>query len=173
MSKQMQGFAQPRRNLDFACSRRKFLPSLLREAIITLGMLRGGQGCRLSDLGSLPDGQLAEVRPLVSPACEILMHEGLVSARHRQTGVVVPLFAADEREKTRALELFDGNHTLAAVGERLAQEMGWDGAEGYAQAREFFLFLVGQLVCFPRDPILPPEPVPDHPKGRSRGTARG
>ncbi len=142
------------RDLAFACTRRQFLPALLQEALVTLGMLRGGQGARLADLGSLPDEQLARLRPVVNPACDIAVDADQVWARYKRTGAAVRLFAIDEAEKLTAFNRFDGEHTLGEVGALLAEEWGWDQAKGFALARDLFLTLVGQGVCLPKDPPL-------------------
>jgi len=136
----------------FACTRRQFLPALLREVLVTLGMLRGGQGARLADLSHLPDEQLAHLRPIVNPACAITVDEDQVWARHKKTGTAVRLFAVEEADKLTAFNRFDGEHTLAEVGALLAEERGWDQAQGFALARDLFLELAGRLVCLPRDP---------------------
>lgn len=136
----------------FACTRRQFLPALLREALVTLGMLRGGQGARLADLSRLSDQQLACLRPIVNPACAITVDKDQVWARHKKTGTAVRLFAVEEADKLAAFNCFDGEHTLAEVGALLARERGWEGAQGFALARDLFLTLVGQGACLPQDP---------------------
>jgi hypothetical protein len=141
------------RHLPFVYSRRRLLPALVQEALVTLGMTRGGLGCRLSELGSLPNGQLACVRPMINFACEILVDEDQVWARDLKAGSIVRLFSVDEREKLLVFNLFDGEHNLAEIGGRLAQEMDWDEARAFACARELFLDLVGCLVCLPREPV--------------------
>lgn len=142
----------PRRDLSFACNRRQFLPALLREALVTVGLLRGGQGARLADLGRLPDERLARLRPMINPACNIVIEEDQVWARHKKTGAVVRLFAIEEADRLAAFNHFNGEHTLAEVGTLLAEERDWDQAEGFALARDLFLELAGRLVCLPRDP---------------------
>jgi hypothetical protein len=136
----------------FTCTRRGFLPVLLREAIVTLGMLRGGEGCRLSDLESLPDEQLASIKPIINPAFEISVEAEQVLARYKETGTTVPLFAVDETATLTTFNLFDGRHTLDEAGARLAEEMDWAGDAGFAYAKELFLWLVENLVCVPKDP---------------------
>jgi len=136
----------------FTCTRRGFLPVLLREAIVTLGMLRGGEGCRLSELESLPDEQLASIKPIMNPAFEIGVEDEHVLARYRETGATVNLFAVDETAALTAFNLFDGRHTLDEAGARLADQMDWDKGAGFAYARDLFLELVENLVCVPKDP---------------------
>jgi len=143
---------QSRNDGAFTCTRRGFLPVLLREAIVTLGMLRGGEGCRLSELENLPDEQLAGIKPMVNPAFEIGVEAGHVLARYKKTGATVPLFAVDETAALTAFNLFDGRHTLDEAGVHLADQMDWDKGAGFTYARDLFLQLVESLVCIPKDP---------------------
>ena len=163
--------SDPRPDPDppFSCSRREFLPSLLKETIVTLGMLRGGRGGRLSELADLPDEQLALIKPVVNPAFEIQVEEDDVLGRHKETGVVLRLFSVEERERLAAFNLFNGKRNLGQVGRLLAEELGWDEARGFAQACEVFLSLVSHLVCLPKEPPALDEP---HLRGPSEGTAK-
>lgn len=136
----------------FVCSRRRFLPALIREVTVMLGMARGKQGGRLSDLADLPEGELSLIRPVINPAGEILVQDEQVCFRTRETEAVVPLFLMEDQARLVVFNLFDGQHTLREAGARVAQEMGWEEARGFAAAREVFLFLVGRWVCAPKDP---------------------
>jgi hypothetical protein len=151
------GMNSPQHDLSFSCDRRRFLPALLREAFVTLGMLRGGQGGRLSELDSLTDEELAGVTPIVNPAYEILVEDDCVWGRHKPTGTAFRLFSVEERENLFTFNLFNGICSLGEAGRLLSQEMGWDEAQGFSHAREFFLSLVSHLVCLPKDPPLAPE----------------
>jgi hypothetical protein len=145
-----QSMAHPRSDLSFVCNRRTFFRALFQEAIIIRGSLKGGQGGRLSELGSLPDEQLARVRPILTPEYETFVDQGHVWGRNKTTKAVLKLFPA-EQENLVAFNMFDGQHTLGEIGRRLAQEMGWDEAAAFAHARDLFLSLVGPMVCVPRD----------------------
>lgn len=136
----------------FTCSRREFLPSLVKETIVTLGMLRGGRGGRLSELTDLPDEQLALIKPVVNRAFEIHVEEDQVLGRHKESGVTLTLFSVEESECLAAFNLFDGKRTLGQIGRLLAEELGWDEPQAFAQARELFLSLVSHLVCVPKEP---------------------
>jgi hypothetical protein len=168
-----QRVGRPHDNPAFSCSRRSFLPALLRETVVTLGMLRGGLGCRLSELGALPDDQLAQLKPVVNPAFEILIEEDCVWGRHRKTGAIVRLFSMEERENLLSFNLFDGIHDLGQAGQRLAQEMGWEEARAFAHAKEFFLYLVGKLVCVPKDPPSLMESIRRRPPEVTMGEGEG
>ena len=143
---------RPRNARAFACTRRGFLPVLMREAVVTLGMMRGGLGCRLSDLQDLPDDQLSTLKPVVNPAFEIQVKDDNVQARYKKTGATVHLFAVSETAALTSFNLFDGRHTLGEAGASVAKQMGWDSSAGFAYARDLFLQLVADLVCVPRDP---------------------
>lgn len=142
---------QPRRDLSFTCSRRDFWRALLQEFFVIYGSAKGGQGGRLSELGSLPDDQLAQVRPTVNPDCEIFVDQGHVWSKNKKTEVITKLFPTDEENLT-AFNLFNGRHRLGEIGERLSQEMGWDEVTAFAHVRDLFLSLVSRLVCVPKDP---------------------
>ena len=110
----------PRRDLSFSCSRRTFFRALLQELIVTGGSVKGGQGYRLSELGSLPDDQLAQVRPMVNPEHEIFVDQGQVCSRARKTGATLVLFPMD-RENLAVFNLFDGRHSLVATSVTVAE----------------------------------------------------
>ena len=136
----------------FTCTRRGFLPVLVREAVVTLGMMRGGLGCRLSELQSMSDDQLSNIRPVVNPAFEIKVEDDHVLACYNKTGAALYLFSVSETPALNTFNLFDGRHTLGEAGASLASQMGWDSSTGFAYARDLFLRLVADLVCVPKDP---------------------
>jgi hypothetical protein len=143
---------RPRRDLSFTCSRRRLLPALFQEMVVILGSLKGGQGHRLSDLGSLPDDRLAQIKPIRNPDYEIFAHQGHVCSRSKRTQTTLKLFPM-EREYLAAFNLFNGQQNLGEIGQHLSQEIGWDEATGFAFARDLFLSLVRRLVCVPKDPL--------------------
>jgi hypothetical protein len=142
---------QPRRDLSFTCSRRDLWRALLQEVFVIYGSVKGGQGGRLSELGNLPDDQLAQVRPIVNPDCEIFVDQGYVWSRFKKTEATVKLFPP-EKENLAAFNLFNGRHRLGEIGECLSQEMGWDEVTAFTHVRDLFLSLVSRLVCVPKDP---------------------
>jgi hypothetical protein len=142
---------QPPRDLSFTCSRRNFWRALLQEIFVIYGSVKGGQGGRLSELGSLSDDQLAQVRPIVNPDCEIFVDQGHVWSRFKKTEATVKLFPL-EKENLAAFNLFSGRHSLGEIGSLLAQEMCWDEVTSFAHVRDLFLSLVSRLVCVPKDP---------------------
>jgi hypothetical protein len=142
----------PHRNLPFKCSRRTFFRALFQEAAVVRGSFKGGQGCRLSELGSLPDDQLAQVRPIVNSDREIFVDQGYVCSKSKTTETISKLFPA-ERENLVVLDMFDGRQDIGEIGHRLAQEMDWDETRAFAHARDLFLSMVQRAVCVPRDPL--------------------
>lgn len=141
---------------DFGLSRRAFFPALFREVQVLSGSLKGGRSYALSELRDLPDDQLARLVPLILPVFAIYVDGERLVGRHAETGVVVEL-APSVRENVLALNLFDGQITLGTAGRRLAQQMDWDEARGFAHVRDLFLSWVGRLVCVPRNSPEPEE----------------
>jgi hypothetical protein len=121
---------------------------LLREARVLSSTLKGGRSFALSDLGDLPDEQLARLIPLVRPVFAIYVDGEQVVAQHRETGSVAGL-APSTKENVLALNLFSGQINLGTAGRRLAREMGWDEPRGFAHVKDLFFSLVGSLVCIP------------------------
>jgi hypothetical protein len=144
----------PRRDLSFTCDRRTFFRALLQEAFVIRGSIKeGGQGGRLSALGSMPDEQIAHVRPVVSDDCEILVDQGHVCARYRpKEQPPIRLFSVEEEGNLTAFNMFNGEHTLGEIGSRLAQEKAWDESVAFEHVRDLFLTLVERAVCHPKDP---------------------
>lgn len=146
----------PRRDLPFTCSRRTFFRALFQEAAVIRGSLKGKPGFRLSELGSLPDDELAQVKPMVHPQYEIFTDEGNVWARYKlKERAPLKLFSTEERENLVPFTMFDGQHTLGEISSHLAQEMGWTQVRALAHVRDLFLSLVTPMICVPADP---PEP---------------
>lgn len=145
-----------RRGPSFVTSRRDFWPALLQEAMVTIGSFRGGQGGRLSELGDLTDEQLAQVRPTVNPEYELFPDGEYICCKLKEGEATRKLFRM-KKENLLAFNHFSGRYTLGEIGDRLAQQMGWDEAQGFAYARDLFLALVERMVCVPKDPPPLPE----------------
>jgi hypothetical protein len=143
---------QASRDTQFKVTRRQFWRALLQEVSVTYNSLKGRPGYALSDLGSLPDSQLACIKPIMHPDCEAFVDQGHVWSRCNQTGAILKLFPAVQ-ENLIPFRMFDGQHHLSDIGEHLAQEMGWDRERGFAHAKELFLLLVSYLACIPSAPL--------------------
>jgi hypothetical protein len=146
--------SHPRRDLPFTCSRRNFFGALLQELFVISGSLKGKQPYQLSELGSLPDDELAQVKPIVNPDYKIFADQGHIWGQGKKTEVTLKLFPM-AKENLAVFNLFDGQHNLGQISEHLSQEMDWDEARGFGHARNLFLSLVSRLVCVPKDPLEP------------------
>jgi hypothetical protein len=143
----------PRRDLPFTCSRRTFFRALFQEAAIIRGSLKGRPGCRLSELGSLPDQQLSQIKPVLHSQYEVFVDGGYVWARNKlKEQVLLKLFSTEEKENLVPFKMFDGQHTLGEIGNHLAREVGWDEARAFAHVRDLFLSLVAPMVYIPKEP---------------------
>jgi hypothetical protein len=142
----------PRTTLSFGCSRRHFFKALLRETVVVIKTARGGHSFRLSELGSLPDDQLAQIIPAMNLAYEIYVAEDHLWTRHKQTGKTFKEFLLNE-ENRRTFNLFNGRNTLGEIAWQLSQDLGWEEARSFAHARDLFLSLVDHLACQPGNPI--------------------
>jgi hypothetical protein len=142
-----------KRRLDkaFACSRRNVWPALLQELRVWYDSIQGQPGGRLAALRDLDDEQLAKIRPMLNPDYEILVEQDVVCCRAKGVTETRPLFRM-KQENLTTFNQFIGQRTLAEIGAQLAQQMGWEQAEGFCYARDLFLDLVDRLVCVPRDP---------------------
>ena len=147
-----QNLKHPRQDLSFTCNRRQFFRALFQEVAVAHSSLQGKLGYRLSELGSLPDHQLAQVRPAVNRDYEIFVDQGHVWARYRlKEQAPFKLFSVEEEESRVAFNMFDGQHSLGEIGDHLAQEM--EKAQAFAHVRDLFLSLVEPMVCVPKDPL--------------------
>jgi hypothetical protein len=89
---------------------------------------------------------------MILPTGAVYVEGERVVGRYKKTGIKIDLFPA-ERESVLALNQFNGKVTLATAGNRLAQQMGWDEAQGFAYVKDLFLSLVGHLICAPRSSL--------------------
>jgi hypothetical protein len=142
-----------RQGSPFAVSRREFFPALLQEIRVLAGLTKGGQAFQLSELGNLPDQELAEIVPMRNPAFEVYVDQGYLWSREKQTGRAFQEFAW-QPENMVAFTLFDGEKTLGEIGERVATEMGWEKDKGFAHVIDLFLSMVSHLACVPRNPLV-------------------
>jgi hypothetical protein len=132
--------------------RRQFWLALLQEIAVIRGTFKGGEAYRLSELDSLPDQQLAQIKPIVHPDCQIMIDQGHVWSKFSDIEVPLKLFAI-KQENLTVFNMFNGQHALDEIGERLSQEMAWEPARGFAHAKDLFLSLARLLVCMPGNPL--------------------
>ena len=138
----------PRTPLSFVCNRRNFFKALLEEMIVTVKTARGGWSFRLSELGTLPDDQLAEIIPAMNPAYEIYVEDDHLWTRHKQNGKKFQEFMLTEANR-QTFNLFNGRNTLGEIARQLSQIFGWEETTAFAHARGLFLSLADHLVCQP------------------------
>lgn len=146
-------------NQPFAFGRRKFWRALLQEVFVMTDSLKGGQGFKLADLDSMPDEQLALVKPMVNTKCKIFVEQGYVCSRdqqNKQTETVLKLFPL-RQDYLIVFNMFNGQNTLEKIGQQVSLEMGWGQAEGFAHAKTLFLDLARRLICLPQN-----SPEPDN-----------
>lgn len=141
-----------RPGLRFLYSRRTFWRALFQEMLVASGVVHGGRECRLEDLGRLPDDELAKLRPIVHPACQIFVDGDAVWSRVRGKEEAVRLFRSDDVASRVALGMFDGERTLGEIGAGLGEALDRDEEWAFARARGLFLSLANRLICIPKDP---------------------
>ena len=137
----------------FSCSRRDFWPALFQEILAVRDAFRGKEACRLSELGDLPDHQIATVRPMVNPDYEIFVDHDHVCCRVKGTDESRRLFVM-KKENLIAFNQFSGRYSLREIGLCLAREMGWEEDEGFSFVKTMFLALMERMICVPRDPLV-------------------
>jgi hypothetical protein len=144
-----------------SCTRRNLWSALLQEVFVTRSALQGRPVLALAALGDLPDEELAHMRPIVNlNEYELFTQDDYVWSRYRKTHTARRLFAVT-RENLAAFNQFNGASTLGEIGQRLAQELGWEEVRAFAFGKGLFLALVAHLVCIPRDPLEPSRVGPD------------
>jgi hypothetical protein len=141
----------PRKNLVIASSRRQLFADLVMQVRVMEGESRGGVGVRLSKLGALSNCELAPFVPQVRPDCQISTTADAVWARLPDEAHPVQLFVRDPATLC-AFNSMNGRTRLSAVGEHLAETLGWTPARGFAYARGVFLHLVQLRVGVIADP---------------------
>ena len=144
---------EKRQGLSFTCSRRDFWPALLQELAVTYKSIKGQPGYKLAELGTLPDEQLAQIRPIINPEYEICVENEYVCCRLKGSETTRQLFQMN-KANLLTFNLFNGQHSLTEIGTCLSEQMGWDQDQGFGFAKELFVALVERMVCVPRDPLV-------------------
>jgi hypothetical protein len=144
----------PRKELRFVLSRRQLFTDLIMQALVMVGEADGGMGFRLSQLGSLPDAELAHLVPAIRPDCAITSTDEFVWGKLPDEPQAIPLFPRQPATLC-AFNAMNGRTALGAIGRKLAHEMGWEPERGYAFTRGLFLHLVQLRVCVIADAGAP------------------
>ena len=142
----------PQGDHSFTVSRRKFWRALLHEVFVFRDVFHGKPDYRLSELNSLTDHKLAQIKPVVHQDCEIFVDQSHVWSRCKGAATTLKLFPI-EQANLLTFNMFNGRYELGEIGERLSQEMGWDQARGFGHVRDLFLSLARLLVCVPSNPL--------------------
>jgi len=149
MSPEQQSFENfPRKYLQFKFSRRGLFGLAKQQYIVTEGESLGGVGFKLSQLGSLPDEELAHIAPRIVPECRISTGDGFIWGALPKSQPPIKLFTRD-LDTLAAFNLMNGLTPLGEIGALLAQQLGWEEARAFAFARGLFLHLVKLRVSIP------------------------
>ena len=141
----------PRGYLNFTVSRRQFLPTLIKDFLVSCERDEGKPVRKLSELGVRPDEELGPLCPRVVPGCKITVQEGMVWGQPPRALRPIRIFPV-ESPALIAFNLFNGKTPLAQAAEQVAEENGWDADRSFAYVRGFFLWLVLVRVCQPAHP---------------------
>lgn len=138
----------PRGNLTFQYQRRQFWANLAQNLEAVQGREQGRDAFSLVELGTWPDGDLAEILPGVVPGCKITMVEGFVCGQPPEAPAPKRLFPVDAPALT-AFNLFNGQTPLDDIADAVAVKTGWEAERAFAYTRGIFLTLVVAGVCQP------------------------
>lgn len=144
----------PRKELRFVLSRRQLFTDLIMQALVMVGEADGGVGFRLSQLGSLPDEELAHFVPSMRQDCAIWSTDDAIWGKLPDDPQSIWLFPRQPATLC-AFNAMNGRTALGAIGRKLAQEMDWPSSRGFAFARGLFLHLVQLRVCVIADAGAP------------------
>jgi len=138
-----------------AQNRRAFFRWLVGESIATYEQLRGKPQARLNDLATLPNTEVATLRPGIQPGVEIVPTDDGIYAKIAAENRSVFLFSRDS-EELAIFNCVNGRWTLAQIAELIpAQDRSPE--EVFGAVRKHVLHLIGLGVCAPLDPPLRPE----------------
>jgi hypothetical protein len=144
----------PLKELRFVLSRRQLFTDLIMQALVIVGEADGGVGIRLSQLGNLPDAELAHFVPAMRPDCTLWSTDDAIWGKLPDDPQSIRLFPRQPATLC-AFNAMNGRTALDAIGRKLAHEMGWEPARGFAFARGLFLHLVQLRVCVIADAGAP------------------
>jgi hypothetical protein len=108
----------------------------------------GKPAYRLSMLEDLPDQTLGKLVPAIVADWDLVEQDGFLWGISGRSEQPIKLLAVNTPAYS-CLNLFGCKNSLERIGSQVAQEMGWDSAQGFAFVREFFLTLVKLGICVP------------------------
>jgi len=129
-------------------TRRSFFRHLVAEAVSLVEEVRGRPQMRLSELDQVPDEIVRQMVPVFNKRCSYFIENNRVLLKHKKTGIYQEIYRLDSKEQYM-IQYFDGQHTLEAIGRRVANEFGVDEETAYQQVKALFIFLAKQFVCIP------------------------
>lgn len=129
--------------------RRFFFRRFFGEALSLLEEVRGHRRFRLSGLGDLPDGILANMRPVFNRDRFLRLEAGALVAR--TTAGIGEEYHPCSASQEHVLRRFDGETTLDEIAASLARTFGGEREQQYQQAKQLFIVLAGKGICFPAD----------------------
>lgn len=130
-----------RHALPIQLPRQSLLSALLNEISVHSGEARGGEGRRLTELGSRPDEELYGVVPLILPGSQVHIEGRVVLGKPPAGERTYRLFSVQSPALV-AYNLMNGENALAEIADSLRQHTGWDEAHSFAYVRGVFLSLV-------------------------------
>lgn len=139
----------PRGALPTAINRRQFFQGIIHDLRTIRTDDAAPKSIRLTDLGSMPDDELAQVVPTLLPECVISVHHGYVWGNQPEDKDAIRLFPQDIQANF-VLGLFDGKNTVRFASEVLAEQFGWDANLAFAYTRGVFLWLVVAKLFAPK-----------------------
>jgi hypothetical protein len=132
-------------------SRRNFFRTFFSETIATVEEIRGIPQCSLAELSTLSEDTWRKTVPLAAnPGVYRVAGECLLRTDGKQrTGDLVRRFHEIE---DRALQLFDGHHSLSQVAEELTYHYLLDPEEAFQSVKSLFNEMAGYRVYLPESP---------------------
>jgi hypothetical protein len=146
--------AFPRQELSFQISRRNFFTTVAAELRFLANEASGASAVRIPTLGVMTDSQLMDFIPQMLPGYEIEMRGKEVWGKLAGWSAPNFLFHLDHLSAF-CFNQVNGNNSLKAIAEAIAEENALPFERAFAVARGMFLTLVRAGVCLPIDnPLL-------------------
>jgi hypothetical protein len=130
----------PRGKLPAQLTRRQFFAGLMNE-VRAFAREEDHPVYRLSDLGDMPDAELAFIVPVLLPGSEVTEQEGFLWGKAPGGRNGARLFPADSTARF-VLEQFDGQRSILDASRSLIGQFGWEKQRALAYVRGVFLWLV-------------------------------
>jgi hypothetical protein len=129
-------------------TRRQFFAGLMNE-VRAFAREEEHPVYRLSDLGDMPDVELARVVPAMLPGCQLAEQDGFIWGKTPGTRKGLRLFPADSPARF-VMEQFDGQRSILDASRQWIERSGWEKQRALAYVRGVFLWLVLAKLYAPR-----------------------